>query len=219
MIYRFRVLPIIPVFLSTSAIISLAWADAPALSPDACQGKCPIRGVEDTPSNPCDQWAWDFETAALWRISDSTHLDYVVLPQILSLRTPAHLRMAIGDNTLTVRARFSLLAEPVVRGPESLYLGFSASPSLEYWFADQTACWFTSIGGGVGWIDSQSDPGGQGQDFTLNWFATTGLRYYLKPDLAISAGAFFQHLSNGGATDPNPGLDALGPVLGLTWHF
>ena len=75
------------------------------------------------------------------------------------------------------------------------------------------------MGGGFGALDSTDTPGGQGQDLTLNWFANAGVRHYLKPSFALSAGIMFQHWSNGGATDPNPGLDALGPVLGATWSF
>ena len=182
----------------------------------------PVAGAPAAPAaiaDPADDWAFDIESAALWRVSSNTHLDYLVLPQILSIRTPEHLRLVIAGRDLTVRARLSLLVEPVARGPESLYLGWSASPSLEYWFVPRRACWFTSVGGGFGWLDSTGEPGGQGQDFTLNWFATTGLRAHLRDNLALSAGLFFQHLSNGGATDPNPGLDALGPVVGVTWTF
>ena len=171
------------------------------------------------PPDHADRWAFDFESGAMWRVSNNTWLDYLVLPQIFSIRTPEHIRLDLLGRDLTVRARFSLLLEPIATGPESLYVGFSASPSIEWWLVPDTACWYTSVGGGFGWIDSQGVDGGQGQDFTYNWFATTGLRWYLSPDFAINAGAFFQHLSNRGATDPNPGLDSLGPMIGCTWSF
>lgn len=169
--------------------------------------------------DPSAMWSFDAETAAVWRISHNTNINYCVLPQILSLRSPAFIRTTLFGKALTVRNKFSLLIEPIAKGPESLYLGLSAAPSIEYWFLDSKACWFTSVGGGAGFIDSTDVPGGQGRDLTLNWYATMGVRYYLKPAFAISAGAFFQHLSNGGATDPNPGLDALGPILGVSWAF
>ncbi len=172
------------------------------------------------PEKP-EEWAVDFETGSLWRASNNTFQNYTVLPQMISLRTPAHIRLDLGEGELTVRARFTLLAEAIAEGPESAYLGFSASPSVEYWFNKDNhfTCLYASVGGGVGLIDSTDIPGGQGQDFTLNWFATAGVRHYLTNQFALSAGVMFQHWSNGGATDPNPGLDALGPVLGMTWHF
>ena len=176
----------------------------------------PARPVQP---DPASSWSVDFETGSLWRVSNNTFLDYVVLPQIISLRTPAHFRFNFGRGELTLRSRFSLLAEAVASGPESVYLGFSASPSLEYWFPGRTTSLYASIGGGFGTVDSTDVPGGQGQDFTLNWFASAGVRHYLKPGFAVSAGMMFQHWSNGGATDPNPGLDSLGPVIGASWHF
>lgn len=173
-----------------------------------------------TPLPNPDDWAADFETGALWRVSGNTSQNYTVLPQMFSLRTPAHIRLDLGEGELTVRGRFTLLAEAIAEGPESAYLGFSGSPSVEYWPTKYgRTCFYASAGGGVGWIDSTDIPGGQGQDFTLNWFATVGLRYYFSHQFSLNAGVMFQHWSNGGATDPNPGLDALGPVIGATWHF
>ncbi len=185
----------------------------------ACLGACAPPTTPLGSDHPADKWTVDYESGAIWRLTNSPKIPYVILPQMLSLRTPQHARITVDGNDLTMRSRFSLLVEPIERGPESLYVGFSAGPSLEYWFAQKKACWYAGAGGGFGAIDSTDVPGGQGQDFTLNWYATTGLRYYPKPDMAISAGAFFQHFSNGGATDPNPGLNCLGPVLGITWHF
>lgn len=186
-----------------------------AVAAVVCFGAChPLPG-----NHPADQWTADYETAAAWRVTHDTSVAYVVLPQILSLRAPQHGRIKVGGNDLTLRSKFSLLVEPIARGPESIYLGLSAGPSLEYWFAGENACWYTGAGGGFGWIDSTDVPGGQGQDFTLNWYATSGLRYFPKPGLSVHGGVFFQHLSNGGATDPNPGLNALGPVLGVSWQF
>lgn len=181
--------------------------------------RLPAAPASGTRSDPASAWAFDYESSVLWGIGDNTTIDYVLMPQVFSVRTPAHGHFSIAGRDLSLRARFSLLAEPVARGPESLYLGFSASPSLEYWLVPGKTCWFTSVGGGCGFIDSGDVEGGQGQDFTLNWFATTGVRTYFRDNLAFTAGIFFQHMSNGGATDPNPGIDALGPSIGLTWTF
>jgi hypothetical protein len=68
-------------------------------------------------------------------------------------------------------------------------------------------------------VDSQGVPGGQGQDFTLNWFAHLGVQQVLTDRMSLRAGAMFQHMSNGGATDPNPGIDAIGFTLGISRRF
>lgn len=195
----------LPVLHLALVILSPAWAGEPSRPAP--------------PPDPASDWSLDVETGSLWRVSQNTFLDYVILPQIISLRTPAHFRFRLGPGELTVRSRFSLLAEAIVTGPETAYLGFSASPSVEYWFPGRTTALCASVGGGFGAIDSTDTPGGQGQDLTLNWFASAGVRHYLKPGFALSAGLMFQHWSNGGATDPNPGLDILGPVIGASWSF
>lgn len=180
-------------------------------------GKSPVS--EPPPVSPADMWSFDVETASLWRISTSTSANYTVLPQIFSLRAPAFIHWNVFGHQLTVRHRLSALIEPIAKGPESLYLGISGAPSLEYWFLKDKACWYTSVGGGLGWIDSGDELGGQGRDLTYNWFATMGVRFYFNPTTSINVGAFYQHMSNLGATDPNPGLDALGPIFGFSWAF
>ncbi|MCB1278321.1 acyloxyacyl hydrolase, partial [Prosthecobacter sp.] len=94
-----------------------------------------------------------------------------------------------------------------------------AAPSIEWW--DPTATWsvFGSAGGGVGWVDSQGAPGGQGQDFTLNWFGQFGVSRVLTQTWSVRASAMFQHLSNGDQTNPNPGLNSLGILFGLSRNF
>lgn len=181
--------------------------------------KSPIHIYPVNDRDPAGQWSVDFTTGALWQAGHNTPLDYTILPQIISLRTPAHIRIPFGDNELTVRARLNLLAEAIPEGPESRYLGISFSPSVEYWNGGRDFCLYASAGGGLGAIDSRGVPGGQGQDLTFNWFAEAGVRYYFSPDWALHAGCMFQHWSNLGLTDPNPGVDAVGPVVGLTWHF
>ena len=197
-------------------LTSIRWFIVAACS---CLGACAPPTLRLAGDHPAEHWTADYESAAMWRVIHPPVIPYVLLPQMISLRTPQHARITVGDNDLTLRSRFSLLVEPVARGPESMYFGLSAGPALEYWLAGHQTCWYAGAGGGCGLIDSTNVPGGQGQDFTLNWYATSGLRYYPKTDLAVHAGGVFQHLSNGGATTPNPGLNCLGPVLGLSWHF
>lgn len=179
----------------------------------------PIGGAPDWRDQVAGMWGVDFETAALWRISDNTYLDYCVLPQMLSLRTPAHIQFKLDNGAqFLMRSKVSLLAEAIVEGPESHYLGFSCSPSFEYWFSPKTYIHY-SVGGGFGAIDSTDVPGGQGQDFTYNWFMNLGIRHEFADNWSIGIGAMFQHFSNRGATDPNPGLDGLGPMLGISRSF
>lgn len=211
----------LPLLLAVPLLAAVAGSAQAGPGPSAGDsGKKPICDLPDPTADPAGVWTFDVEAGALWRASNNTFLDYTVIPVMFSLRSPAVIRLDAGEGEITLRHRFTLLTEAVAEGPESAYLGFSASPSIEYWLRKGgPVCFYAGAGGGFGWIDSTDVPGGQGQDFTLNWFAAAGLRYYFTPTFSMNAGAMFQHWSNGGATDPNPGLDALGPVIGASWSF
>jgi hypothetical protein len=80
---------------------------------------------------------------------------------------------------------------------------------------------FFASGGGFGWMDSKGYEiaGGQGQDFNLNWLIHAGVRYRASSGWRYSAGVYFQHISNRGMDDINPGLNSLGPTLALSRRF
>jgi len=169
---------------------------------------------------PWERHSFDFESGPLWQVGDNTTIDYLIVQNQLSWRSPYVFKFDMGDgSTVVVRNHASLIAAWIADGPEDYYLGVSGSPSLEWWSEDNIWSLYFSIGGGVGVTNSTNVPGGQGQDFTLNWFAKAGARYQVSDDLAVFGGPFFQHMSNGGATNPNPGIDALGFTVGLSLSF
>ena len=114
----------------------------------------------------------------------------------------------------------SAIAEPIFKGIENHYFGFNLG--MRYNFV-QPGCRFVpyiSGGVGAGWIDSHPEiPGGQGQDFTFNILSAAGISYIVNDHWKIDVGALYQHLSNGGQTDPNPSLNMFGPQVGLTCSF
>jgi hypothetical protein len=176
----------------------------------------------DPSADVLHRWEFDFETGVLRKVGGgATPLLYVVAPQILTLRSPAvsHRRFAGGD--LIMRSRFSLLIEPIVKGPESRYIGASAAGSLEWWNAARTTSFFFTSGGGLGVMDSKGHEvaGAQGQDLNFNWLVYLGARRQWNPRLSASLGLYFQHVSNTGLDKVNPGLNALGPMLGFSWAY
>jgi hypothetical protein len=113
-----------------------------------------------------------------------------------------------------------LMVEPIVRGPETIYYGISLG--FRYNFAKPGARFVPYVSGGVGlgWLDSHADTyGAQGQDFTFNILTATGISYRVSDHFKLSAGILYQHLSNGGQTDPNPSVNLLGPQIGATYSF
>lgn len=182
------------------------------------------------PATPIyDQWDWGVEAGYLWQIGSNTSIDYELATTVFSVRSPVAITMLEqkNGNALVVRNRVSLIADYVVEGPEDYIITINGSPSIEYWFADDTLAFYFSPGGGVGFSNSKGVSkesgagieGGQGQDFLLNWFVQSGIRYQMNDTSALTVGAMFQHVSNGGQTDVNPGIDALGFTVGFIKTF
>jgi len=114
----------------------------------------------------------------------------------------------------------TFMAEPLTRGPENLYVGISLG--FRYNFAKPGARWVPYVSGGVGlgWLDSHANiNGAQGQDFTFNILTATGVSYKMNDHWKFEAGIQYQHLSNGGQTDPNPSVNLLGPQIGFTYAY
>lgn len=169
---------------------------------------------------PWESGSLDLESGLLWQVGENTPLPYRLVPTQLSWRSAEVFGRALDDGSrLLVRHRLTLLGTWIPSGPESRYLGVAGSPSLEWWNRAGTRALFAGAGGGVGWIDARGVPGGQGQDFTLNWFARGGVEHVSAGGTRWSAGVMFHHLSNGGQTEPNPGIDALGFTLGWSRAF
>ena len=114
----------------------------------------------------------------------------------------------------------SAIAEPIFRGIENHYFGLNLG--MRYNFVRRGSCFvpYFSGGLGLGWIDSHPEiPGAQGQDFTFNIISAAGISYRLNEHWKINVGALYQHLSNGGQTDPNPSLNLFGPQVGASYSF
>lgn len=168
---------------------------------------------------------WEFsaitlETGLLWQVGQNTPLSYRLVPTQLSWRSPRAFGRTLSDGSqLLVRHRLTLLGTWFQQGPETHYVAFTGSPSIEWWNKAGTWCLFGGAGGGFGWLDSQGARGAQGQDFTLNWFMRAGIERATSARGSWNAGLMFQHMSNGGQTNPNPGIDAVGFTLGYAWSF
>lgn len=112
------------------------------------------------------------------------------------------------------------LFEPIVRGVESRYLGVNFGDRYNLVRPNSRFAPYTFFGLGMGDIDSHPDlRGSQGQDFTFNILASVGVAYHIDDHWKIDAGILYQHLSNGGQTDPNPSLNLLGPEVGVSYSF
>jgi lipid A 3-O-deacylase len=179
-----------------------------------------IFAAEPAPSQPWATSAVNLESGLLWEIGTGTPFAYRLVPTQLSWRSAEFTGHTFEDGSrIVLRHRLSLLGTAMMNGPESHYIGFAGSPSLEWWNKSGTWSLYTGSGGGFGVLDSQGVKGGQGQDFTLNWFIRGGLEHVLASGAHLTAGVMYQHMSNGGMTKPNPGIDAFGFMLGYTFRY
>lgn len=172
--------------------------------------------------DPVEHWEFDYESAVLWKFgSSATPLTYTLIPQILTLKSPAVSRREFLGGELFLRSRFSLLLEPILKGPETHYVGASASGCLEWWNVARTHVLFFSSGGGLGGMDSRGHEiaGAQGQDLNFNWFIYSGGRIRFGNTMNVGCGIYFQHISNRDLDRVNPGLNALGPIVSFGWHY
>jgi lipid A 3-O-deacylase len=114
----------------------------------------------------------------------------------------------------------SAVIEPIFRGVENHYFGLNFG--LRYNFVQPNSRFvpYFSGGLGLGWIDSNPDNfGSQGQDFTFNILMAAGVSYKLGEQWKVEVGILYQHLSNGGQSDPNPSLNLLGPQIAIRYSF
>lgn len=174
--------------------------------------------AEPAPARPWDTSVMNVETGILWEIGSGTPFPYRLLETQLSWKSAEIFGRTFEDGSRVIlRHRFAFIGAVVQQGPESHYLALSASPSIEWWDAGGTWSVYAGSGGGFGLVDAQGIKGGQGQDFTLNWLIRGGIEHVISRNQRISAGIMYQHMSNGGQTKPNPGIDALGFMLGYSW--
>lgn len=186
----------------------------------ACRAFAQAAEPAPIPSRPWETSSFGIETGLLWEIGSDTSISYRLVPTQFSWRSRATHTWNYSDGSrLVFRHGLTVVATWIENGPESHYFAFNGSPSLEWW--DRTGTWSLnfSAGGGFGWTDSHASEGGMGQDFTLNWFMRGGIEYEFAKNGRLRLGTMFQHMSNGGATDPNPGINALGVTLGWSWNY
>jgi lipid A 3-O-deacylase len=196
--------------ISLAAAVVVSTASASAQAPSALNASV----------DPWSRHALDIELGMLWKVGGDTPLNYRIAPSMISWRTPYIFGKVFRNGAaLVARNRLSMMANWFETGAENRYLGWAGGPSIELW--SPCKCWaaFFSIGGGFGLTDSQGVLGGQGQDFTFNWFSQLGVEHRLNETFSVRLSGYFQHLSNRGATDPNPGLNSLGVLVGGAWTF
>jgi hypothetical protein len=167
-----------------------------------------------------ERWEIALETAAIFGVRNPNH--YVIAPQLLSLAWQPFPQWQVGPVRVRGQILATFLGEAIVHGPETYFLG--GALRLRLIFPLGTSRWslYADGGGGMGGVDSDDTPFGQGEDFAFCLLASGGVRFSISNTWSIWAGFLWQHLSNADLSEPrrrNTGLDSLGPVAGVSYGF
>jgi hypothetical protein len=93
-----------------------------------------------------------------------------------------------------------------------------ATTGLRYSFATGTR-WVPFVDGGVGLAGTDIGRPDLGQPFEFNVQAGVGTHYFLRDDTAVTVQYRWLHISDGGMSDVNKGLNTQMFEGGLTWFF
>lgn len=72
---------------------------------------------------------------------------------------------------------------------------------------------------GGGWTFMDIDHRYDGENFNFNVDGGAGVRYFIKPKVSLNLEYRFQHISNADLWKHNIGLNAQGPILGVSWFL
>jgi hypothetical protein len=92
------------------------------------------------------------------------------------------------------------------------------TPHLRYNFATGTR-WIPFIDGGAGVTATGIGPPDLSGTFEFNLQASTGVRWFLRDDLALTGEVRYMHFSCAGIHQPNLGINNAAFFLGTTWFF
>ena len=163
------------------------------------------------------------ESANLFDIGSESN--YHLAPQIVSFHwqlddvgNPGWRR---GNTEWVVGAYYT----PVINGPEHRFTGGLFGP--RYNFVQPGSKWVPYVDARVGFaftnsVNNDMFPGAQGQDFCFTFAVGVGTRYVIDDRWDVSVGALYQHISNGGLSEPgqvNNGLDSVGPNVAVNYKF
>jgi len=112
--------------------------------------------------------------------------------------------------------------ENVLSGVEHHFEGVLMGPRYNFVQKGWQAVPFVEARVGCLFADSQTDRRGLGQDFNFTFTVSPGVQYFLSNNWSISLAAMYQHISNGGLSEParaNNSIDSIGPIFNASYHF
>ena len=160
------------------------------------------------------------ETAGLFSIGNSN--DYRYLPQLITVGWQLD---EIGNDGWTrgnTEFLFSGMYAPVIHGPNPWFTGGLFGPRYNFIQEGWPVIPYLESRVGFMFTDATGATDSQGQDFCFSFTIGAGVRIPVMDRLSVNLGVLYQHISNGGLSEPqnpNVGLDSIGPTLSVSWAF
>jgi Lipid A 3-O-deacylase (PagL) len=111
----------------------------------------------------------------------------------------------------------SLFAGGIFNGRGSYVAGTTGWLRYNFLQPDDPFVPFAQIG--IGLTESDLDHRIEGENFNFNLDTAVGTRYRITRDWSINLECRYQHISNAHLAIPNAGIDAIGPVLSVSYFF
>jgi opacity protein-like surface antigen len=90
---------------------------------------------------------------------------------------------------------------------------------IRYNFLPRDWCVVPYAQAGAGFVLTDTDRYLVGENFNFNLDLALGARYFIAPRWAVNLEYRFQHISNANLGPKNVGINAQGPILGVSWFF
>ncbi|NBS50131.1 MAG: hypothetical protein EBS97_05930 [Verrucomicrobia bacterium] len=160
------------------------------------------------------------ETAGLFSINNSNNYRY--LPQLITVGWQLDEIGNEGWNRGNTEFLFSGMYAPVIHGPNPWFTGGLFGPRYNFIQEGWPVVPYLESRVGFMFTNATGAPNSQGQDFCFSFTVGAGVRIPVMQQLSVNLGVLYQHISNGGLSEPehqNVGLDSIGPTLSVTWAF
>jgi opacity protein-like surface antigen len=111
---------------------------------------------------------------------------------------------------------------PVIHGPNPWVTGGLFGPRYNFIQEGWPVIPYLESRVGFMFTNATGAPDSQGQDFCFSFTVAAGVRIPVMDRLSVNFGVLYQHISNGGLSEPeteNVGLDSIGPTMSVSWAF
>jgi hypothetical protein len=200
-------------------------ADIAATDPDVVPVSAAEKPAKPGPVTADDVLVEDrvdvrIETGGMFDINNIN--SYSIVPTSITIGWQLDENSNEGWNRGNTEFDFSGFYDAIINGPEDQFVGASFGPRYNFVQPGWSFVPYIECRGGFCFTNATGQWGAQGQDFCFTFLIGTGVRYIINEHCSVSLSALYQHVSNGGLSEPefeNHGLEAVGPQMAFYYKF